>query len=83
MSAEILVVRCGLVPYEEAWELQRSIAAAVSEGEQPDTILLLEHPPTSTTGLSRESALLRYDPRVDFLYIPTPPAPAPPRRPGC
>jgi lipoyl(octanoyl) transferase len=40
----------GLVPYGEAWELQRSIAGAVSQGAVPDTILLLEHPPTVTTG---------------------------------
>ncbi|MGI9111546.1 MAG: lipoyl(octanoyl) transferase LipB [Gaiellaceae bacterium] len=40
----------GVVPYGEAWELQRSIAAAVSEGAIPDTILLLEHPPVVTMG---------------------------------
>ena len=40
----------GVVPYGEAWELQRSLAAAVSEGAIPDTILLLEHPPVITTG---------------------------------
>ena len=44
------VMNLGLVPYREAWELQRSIAAAVSQGAVPDTILLLEHPPTVTTG---------------------------------
>ena len=40
----------GLVPYREAWELQRAVAAAVADGEAPDTILLLEHPPTVTLG---------------------------------
>jgi lipoyl(octanoyl) transferase len=40
----------GLVPYREAWELQRSLAAAVSQGAVPDTILLLEHPPVVTLG---------------------------------
>ena len=40
----------GLVPYREAWELQRAVAAAVTDGEAPDTILLLEHPPTVTIG---------------------------------
>ncbi len=39
----------GLVPYGEAWELQRSVAAEVADGAA-DTILLLEHPPTITTG---------------------------------
>jgi lipoyl(octanoyl) transferase len=40
----------GLVPYGEAWELQRSLAGAVSQGAIPDTILLLEHPPVVTLG---------------------------------
>ncbi len=40
----------GVVPYREAWDLQRAVAAAVAAGELPDTILLLEHPPTVTLG---------------------------------
>jgi lipoyl(octanoyl) transferase len=38
------------VPYGEAWHLQRSLAAAVSQGAIPDTVLLLEHPPVITLG---------------------------------
>ena len=52
------VLNLGLVPYEEAWDLQRSIAAAVSGGALPDTILLLEHPPTVTTGRRTEESEL-------------------------
>ena len=44
------VMNLGLVPYREAWELQQSIAGAVSQGAIPDTILLLEHPPVITLG---------------------------------
>ena len=44
------VMSLGVVPYAEAWELQRALAGAVSQGAIPDTILLLEHPPTVTTG---------------------------------
>jgi lipoyl(octanoyl) transferase len=44
------VMNLGLVPYGEAWELQQALAGAVSQGAIPDTILLLEHPPTITTG---------------------------------
>jgi lipoyl(octanoyl) transferase len=44
------VMQLGLVPYGEAWELQRSLAAAVIEGSAPDTILFLEHPPVVTLG---------------------------------
>jgi lipoyl(octanoyl) transferase len=40
----------GLVPYREAWELQRSLAGAVSQGAIPDTIVLLEHAPVITLG---------------------------------
>jgi lipoyl(octanoyl) transferase len=38
------------VPYLEAWELQRSLAGAVSQGAIPDTVILLEHPPVITLG---------------------------------
>ena len=38
------------VPYTEAWDLQRSLAAAVSQGAMPETVILLEHPPVITLG---------------------------------
>ena len=34
--------------------MQRSLAAAVAEGSSPDTVLLLEHPPTITLGRRTE-----------------------------
>ena len=37
------LLQLGEVPYREAWELQRSLAGAVSQGAIPDTIVLLEH----------------------------------------
>jgi lipoyl(octanoyl) transferase len=39
----------GLVPYAEAWDEQRRVAAEVLDGA-PDTILFLEHPPVVTLG---------------------------------
>lgn len=39
-----------LVPYQEAWDIQRAIHAAVVAGEQPDTLLLVEHEPVFTAG---------------------------------
>lgn len=50
MSSEILVARCGLVPYEEGLRVQRALAAARRAGEIADVLLLLEHPPVYTKG---------------------------------
>jgi lipoyl(octanoyl) transferase len=50
VSAEILVVRCGIVPYEEAREAQRRLAERRQRKEIPDVLLLLEHPPVYTRG---------------------------------
>jgi lipoyl(octanoyl) transferase len=44
------LILLGETPYREAWNLQRSLAAAVSQGAIPDTVVLLEHPPTVTLG---------------------------------
>jgi lipoyl(octanoyl) transferase len=38
------------VDYLTAWEIQREIHAGVVEGGLPDTVWLLEHPPTFTAG---------------------------------
>ena len=48
------VLNLGQVPYGEAWELQRSLAGAVSQGAIPDTVILLEHPPVVTLGRRTE-----------------------------
>ena len=50
MARGAYLFQVGTVPYREAWELQRSLAGAVSQGAIPDTILLLEHPPVVTLG---------------------------------
>lgn len=44
------VCRLGRVEYSRAWALQRRLAEARAEGAIPDTLLLLEHPPTYTIG---------------------------------
>jgi lipoyl(octanoyl) transferase len=44
----------GVVEYQAAWDLQRTLAAAVSQGAIPDTVLFLEHPPTITLGRRTE-----------------------------
>jgi len=40
----------GVVPYEQAWDMQRDVHAARVADEIPDTCLLLEHPPVFTAG---------------------------------
>lgn len=44
------VHKLGLVPYREAWELQRELHRRRVNQEIPDTLLLLEHPPVYTLG---------------------------------
>jgi lipoyl(octanoyl) transferase len=50
VSAEVLVVRCGTVPYEEAGVAQRWLRDARQEQAIPDVLLLLEHPPVYSRG---------------------------------
>ncbi|HLX33280.1 MAG TPA: lipoyl(octanoyl) transferase LipB [Gaiellaceae bacterium] len=50
------LLQLGETPYLEAWELQRALAGAVSQGAIPDTILLLEHPPVVTLGRRTDEA---------------------------
>ncbi|HET7177461.1 MAG TPA: lipoyl(octanoyl) transferase LipB [Solirubrobacterales bacterium] len=50
MKAEVLVARCGLVPYAEARAAQRRLEAARQRDEIADALLLLEHPPVYTRG---------------------------------
>ncbi len=45
----------GLVPYGEAFALQRSLAGAVSQGAVPETVIFLEHPPVVTIGRRTET----------------------------
>jgi lipoyl(octanoyl) transferase len=56
------LLQLGETPYLEAWELQRALAGAVSQGAIPDTVILLEHPPVVTLG--------RRTDEVEELHIP-------------
>jgi lipoyl(octanoyl) transferase len=50
----------GLRPYREVWALQRRIHEAVRRGREPDTWIVVEHPPVITLGrqAKRENVLL-------------------------
>jgi lipoyl(octanoyl) transferase len=47
---QVWTVRPGLVPYEEARWLQKQLEHARQDGQIPDVLLLLEHPPVYTKG---------------------------------
>jgi lipoyl(octanoyl) transferase len=49
------LVRCGRVPYLEAWDTQRQLHAARAADEIDDTVLLLEHDPVYTAGKRTEA----------------------------
>src|SRR5258708_25100249 len=55
------VRRLGLLPYADAWALQKTLAAQRAAGEIPDTLLLLEHPHTYTLGRSGHAENLLLD----------------------
>jgi lipoyl(octanoyl) transferase len=48
--SEVLVVRCGIVPYDQALAAQQRLERARQRGEVPDLLLLLEHTPVYTRG---------------------------------
>src|SRR5919108_273712 len=65
------VLNLGRVPYVEAWELQRSLAGAVSQGAIPDTVMLLEHPPVVTLGRRTEPGELHIPEGADVEIVET------------
>jgi lipoyl(octanoyl) transferase len=61
----------GLVPYAEAWELQRSLAGAVVNGAIPDTVVFLEHPPVVTLGRRTDEGELHMPEGADVDVVET------------
>jgi lipoyl(octanoyl) transferase len=55
---DVWVTRCGQIPYDQARQVQFALAAARQEGEVPDVLLLLEHPPVYTRGRRSKEAEL-------------------------
>jgi len=49
-NASIALSRHGLIDYQKAWDVQKSIHHEVAEGIRPNTLLLLEHPSVYTAG---------------------------------
>ena len=49
-QSQIALTRHGLIDYEKAWEVQRTIHSEVVEKTRPNTLLLLQHPSVYTAG---------------------------------
>jgi lipoyl(octanoyl) transferase len=61
----------GVVPYLEAWELQRALARDVLEAAIPDTVMLLEHPPVITLGRRAEQGELHVPAEAEVEIVET------------
>ena len=55
-NTTIALSRHGLVEYQIAWDVQRTIHAEVVSGVRPNTLLLLEHPSVYTAGRRTDEA---------------------------
>ena len=71
MAPTAHLVDLGTIDYREAWELQRTVAAAVAAGDAPDTVLFLEHPPTVTLGRRADPAELHIPAGADVDVVET------------
>jgi lipoyl(octanoyl) transferase len=54
LASVLEIQHLGLIPYQEAWELQRKIQSEIIEGSRKNTLLLLEHPSVYTAGRRTE-----------------------------
>jgi len=71
MSRGAYLLDLGLVPYREAWDVQRSLAGAVSQGAIPDTVVFLEHPPVVTLGRRADEQELHVPVDADVEVVET------------
>jgi len=55
-NAVIALSRSGLVEYQKAWDVQRTVHQEVASGSRPNTLLLLEHPSVYTAGRRTNAA---------------------------
>lgn len=56
-----LIHRLGVMPYQEAWDLQNKLAEAIAAEQRPPALLLLEHPHTFTFGRRGRAEHLLWD----------------------
>jgi lipoyl(octanoyl) transferase len=60
VTQEARLLDLGTKPYRQVWDLQHRLHEAVREGREPDTWIVVEHPPVVTLGrqAKRENVLL-------------------------
>ena len=49
-DSPIAFAHSGIIDYEKAWQIQRTVHAEVAVGSRPNTLMLLQHPPVFTAG---------------------------------
>lgn len=57
----IALARHGLIDYEKAWDVQRTIHGEVVEKKRPNTLLLLQHPSVYTAGRRSDASERPHD----------------------
>lgn len=73
---QLWVVRLGVVPYRDALAFQEAVRVKRQDGELPDTLLLLEHPPVYTRGRRSREGELGFAPEwyeqqgIDVVTVP-------------
>jgi len=65
------LLNLGETPYLEAWDLQRSLAGAVSQNAIPDTVVMLEHPSVITLGRRTDGGELHVPPDAEVEVVET------------
>jgi lipoyl(octanoyl) transferase len=71
VSRAAYLLNLGATPYREAWDLQRSLAAAVSQRAIPDTVVMLEHPAVVTLGRRADEGELHLPEGTDVDVVET------------
>jgi lipoyl(octanoyl) transferase len=64
-SAQICeVFDLGLMPYEQAWNLQKALVEQLKTRSYPEQLLLVEHPPVYTLGQGSTLEFLKFSPQA-------------------
>ncbi len=64
MSEQLSLINLGLIPYDQALDLQHRLVAARKAGRVDDILLLLEHPPVITLGRRADESHIVAAPEV-------------------